>query len=77
MDPKRIKSIIESAILDSIVDVEGDGTHFQVVVVSSEFVGKGLLEQHQIVYKALGGFMNNIHALSLRTYTPEQWRRMK
>ncbi len=74
MDTKRIKSIIESAIPGSIVDVEGDGTHFQAVIVSSEFVGKGLLEQHQMVYKALAGVMNDIHALSLKTYTPEQWQ---
>lgn len=77
MDPEEIKAIIENAIPSSIVNVEGDGTHFEAVVVSSEFEGKGLLEQHQMVYKALGEFMKGIHALSLKTYTPEQWKRVR
>jgi len=75
MNPKEIKAIIESAMPGSIVNVNGDGTHFEAVVVSSEFEGKGLLEQHQIVYKALGESMKDIHALSLKTYTPDQWKR--
>ncbi len=77
MNPEEIKVIIENAIPGSIVNVEGDGTHFEAVIISSEFQGKGLVEQHQMVYKALGEFMKNIHALSLKTYTPEQWKRVK
>lgn len=74
MDPKEIKAMIEAGLPGSIVDVEGDGTHFEAVVVYSEFEGKGLLERHQIVYKTLGEAMKErIHALSLKTYTPEQW----
>ena len=77
MSPKEIKAIIESVIPGSIANVEGDGTHFEAIVVSSEFEGKGLLEQHQIVYKALGESMRDIHALSLKTYTPDQWKRVR
>ncbi len=77
MDPQEIKTIIENAIPDSIVNVEGDGTHFEAVIVSSEFEGKMLREQHQLVYKALEEFMKDIHALSLKTYTPEQWKRVR
>jgi acid stress-induced BolA-like protein IbaG/YrbA len=77
MNPKKITNIIESAMPGSIVNVNGDGMHFEAVVVSSEFEGKGLLEQHQIVYKALGESMKDIHALSLKTYTPEQWKRAR
>jgi acid stress-induced BolA-like protein IbaG/YrbA len=74
MDPKEIKSMIENGLPGSIVDVEGDGTHFEAVVIYSEFEGKGLLERHQIVYNALGEAMKQrIHALSLKTYTPAQW----
>jgi acid stress-induced BolA-like protein IbaG/YrbA len=75
MNPEEIKALIENAIANSIVNVDGDGTHFDAVVVSSEFEGKGLLERHQMVYKALEGSMKDIHALSLKTYTPDQWRR--
>ncbi len=78
MDPKEIKSMIEDGLPGSIVNVEGDGTHFEAVVIYAEFEGKGLLERHQIVYNALGEAMKqSIHALSLKTYTPAQWERSK
>jgi acid stress-induced BolA-like protein IbaG/YrbA len=77
MATEEIKAMIENAIPGSIVNVEGDGTHFEAVIISSEFEGKGLREQHQMVYKALGEFMKDIHALSLKTYTPEQWKRVR
>ncbi len=77
MNEKEIKVMIENAMPGSIVKVEGDGTHFQAIVVTSEFEGKGLLEQHQMVYKALGeAIKDRIHALSLKTYTPDQWKRV-
>jgi acid stress-induced BolA-like protein IbaG/YrbA len=74
MNPEEVKVMIEKAMPDSIVNVDGDGTHFEAIVVSSEFEGKGLLQRHQMVYKALGEFMKDIHALSLKTYTPDQWK---
>jgi acid stress-induced BolA-like protein IbaG/YrbA len=78
VNPEEIRSVIENAIPGSIVSVEGDGTHFVATVVSPEFRGKRLVEQHQLVYKALGDAMRErIHALSLKTYTPEQWERVK
>ncbi len=78
MNPEEIKAIIENAMPGSVVSVEGDGTYFVATVVSSEFRGKRLVEQHQLVYKALGDAMRErIHALSLKTYTPEQWERVK
>jgi acid stress-induced BolA-like protein IbaG/YrbA len=77
MDPKEIKDMIEGGLPGSIVSVEGDGTHFEAIVVYSGFEGKGLLERHQMVYSALGDAMRErIHALSLKTYTPEQWERV-
>lgn len=51
-----------------------DGTHFEAVIVSAAFVGKNMVQQHQLVYAALGDRMRaEIHALSMKTYTPEQW----
>jgi len=77
MNAEEIKVMIENGMPESIVKVEGDGTHFQAIVVSYEFEGKGLLEQHQIVYKAIGEAMKDrVHALSLKTYTPEQWEQV-
>lgn len=78
MDPKDIRVMIETGMPGSSVEVDGDGTHFEAVIVSTEFQGKTLLERHKLVYQVLGEAMKErIHALSLKTYTPEQWERMK
>jgi acid stress-induced BolA-like protein IbaG/YrbA len=55
--------------------VEGDdGYHFSAVIVSAEFQGKTKVQQHQLVYRALGDRMKQeIHALSMKTLTPGQW----
>lgn len=54
-----------------------DGVHFEAVVVSENFAGKSLVQQHRLVYAALGGRMEReeIHALSLKTYTPDAWQK--
>ena len=53
-----------------------DGQHFEAVIVSAQFVGKSMVQQHQLVYQALGSRMQQeIHALSMRTFTPDAWAR--
>ena len=55
-------------------DDANDGEHFSAEVVSSAFAGKMLVAQHRLVYGALGDHMHSdIHALALKTYTPEKW----
>ena len=57
-----------------LVDLTGTQDHYQARIVSSAFAGKSLIEQHQLVYGALGAAMSGaIHALALNTYTPEAW----
>jgi len=74
MDSNEIKTMIENGMSNSVVNVEGDGTHFEALIVSTEFEGKSLIERHKLVYGVLGDAMKErIHALSLKTYTPEQW----
>jgi BolA family transcriptional regulator, general stress-responsive regulator len=53
---------------------EGQG-HYRVTVVAEAFAGKSLVERHQLVYKAMGSLMNQIHALAIRAITPDQWQR--
>jgi acid stress-induced BolA-like protein IbaG/YrbA len=54
--------------------VAGDGHHFEAVIVSPVFRGKSRVQQHQLVYRALGDRMREeIHALSIQTFTPEDW----
>jgi acid stress-induced BolA-like protein IbaG/YrbA len=74
MDPKKVKELIKSGMSTQNVEVEGDGSHFEAVIVSDEFEGKSLIQRHQVVYKALGDAMKeDIHALYMKTYTPDQW----
>ena len=71
----NIKTQIEDGLPCELVRVEGDdGYHFQAIIVSPEFRGKRMIQQHQLVYRALGDKMKQeIHALSMKTFTPEEW----
>jgi len=72
--PEQIKSYIEGGLECDFVEVSGDGHHFEAVVVSAAFRGKPKVQQHQLVYRALGDRMREeVHALSMRTLTPEEW----
>jgi BolA family transcriptional regulator, general stress-responsive regulator len=48
-------------------------THFKAVVVADTFANKRMVQQHQLVYKALADSMQKIHALGLHTFTPDEW----
>jgi acid stress-induced BolA-like protein IbaG/YrbA len=70
--------MIEEAMPGAQVIVRGDdGVHFEAVVISEDFLGKTLLQQHRLVNAALGGRIESgeIHALALRTYTPDAWQK--
>ncbi len=72
--PQDIKTWIENGLERATVEIDGDGHHFNAVIVSPVFAGKTRIQQHQLVYQALGDKMKaEIHALSMRTLTPEEW----
>jgi acid stress-induced BolA-like protein IbaG/YrbA len=72
---ESVKSGIEQGLACEHLEVLGDGQHFQALVVSRAFEGKSRVQRHQLVYAALGERMREeIHALSMRTLTPEEWR---
>lgn len=74
VQPDSIKHSIETGMACDLVQVAGDGEHFEAIIVSTAFTGKNRVQQHQLVYRALGDRMKaEIHALSMKTYTPEQW----
>ena len=74
LTPDSVKTYIQDNLACEHVEVAGDGQHFEAVIVSPEFRDKNRVQQHQIVYRALGERMREeIHALSMRTLTPEQW----
>jgi acid stress-induced BolA-like protein IbaG/YrbA len=74
MDTKTIHDLIQLGLPDAEISVEGaDGVHFEARVISPAFAGKLPLARHRMVYATLGEHMGNaIHALSLRTLTPEE-----
>ena len=76
MNEEEIKQKIQTGLPGSQVNVSGDGRHFEAVVVSAAFAGKSMLEQHRMVYRSLGDSFESeaIHALSVKTYTPEAWK---
>ena len=75
---EHIQNAIQSAIPDArvaVVDPYNDGQHFEAYVVSSSFEGLPLVRQHQLVLNSLKDeFASNVvHALALKTFTPEKW----
>ena len=73
--PEYVKELIAAGVACDHLEVSGDGSHFEAVIVSTAFAGKRLIQRHQIVNQALGSQMGNeIHALSMKTLTPDEWR---
>ena len=78
LSAKQLESYITEHLTCDYIQVAGDdGTHFEAIIVSSEFAGKNMVAQHQLVYAALGDRMRaEIHALSIKTYTPDAWQKL-
>ena len=76
LSAQQLESYITDHLPCDYIKVLGDdGTHFEALIVSPNFVGKSMLQQHQLVYAALGDRMRaEIHALSMKTLTPEAWQ---
>jgi stress-induced morphogen len=74
---EKIKQNLKTLLVE-VVDLRG-GDHIQAIVVSPEFEGKTLVEQHKTIYDILSEEMksNEIHALTLKTYSPSQWEKIK
>jgi acid stress-induced BolA-like protein IbaG/YrbA len=76
MDPREIAALIERNLAGSKAEVQTDGQgHYEALVISPAFEGKRSLQRHQLVYGTLGERVGrDIHALALKTFTPEEWR---
>lgn len=77
MDTNEIKQVLMDTLsLDEVI-VNGDGSHFQVVVVGAMFEGMSRVKKQQTIYAPLMEYIadNRIHALSIKAYTPEEWKR--
>lgn len=73
--PESIQKDIERGMNTVFLKVIGDGQHFEAVVVSEEFAGLSRIQRQQRVNKTLGERMtSDIHALSMKTFTPQEWQ---
>lgn len=73
--PEDIRSYIAAGLACETLEVTGDGSHFEALIVSPAFAGKRPIARHQLVYSVLGDRMKQeIHALSMRTLTPEEFK---
>ncbi|MFA6061256.1 MAG: BolA/IbaG family iron-sulfur metabolism protein [Gallionella sp.] len=74
--PESIQIDIAQNLATEYLTVTGDGQHFEAVVVSVAFAGKSRIQRQQLVYQTLGDRMKGeIHALSMKTFTPEEWEK--
>lgn len=81
VEPHVVEERIRQAIPDvqhlQVQDLTGTKDHYEATVVSSAFEDKTRVEQHQMIYRALGDLMDGpVHALALKTYTPERYAQL-
>ena len=76
MTAQELQAIIAAGLPCEHLHVEGDGRHWYATLVSAEFEGKRLIQRHQKVYATLGEKIktDEVHALSMKTYTPAEWQ---
>ena len=79
MSPDLVQVYIGEGLPCTHLTVAGDGHHFEAVIVSAEFAGKNRVQRQQRVFTVVGTRMekNEIHALSMKCYTPEEWAALK
>jgi acid stress-induced BolA-like protein IbaG/YrbA len=76
--PEDVRRYIAQGLDCSVLEVHGDGQHFEALIVSEAFAGKPRVARHQLVYAALGERMRaEVHALSMRTLTPAEYAAQK
>ena len=78
MTAQELQDLIVAGLPCAHLQVQGDGRHWYATLVSAEFEGKRLIQRHQRVYATLGNRMmtDEVHALSMRTYSPAEWEKM-
>jgi acid stress-induced BolA-like protein IbaG/YrbA len=79
MDPEEVKQLIMAGLPDCEVTVNGDGSHFDVVVIGEVFAGQNPVKKQQLVYATVNEQITSgkLHALTIKTYTPEEWEKAR
>ena len=76
LNPRQIESWIGAGLDCEHLSIDGDGHHFAAVIVSREFAGMNRVKRQQRVYQTIKDKLDSgeLHALSMQTLTPEEWR---
>jgi acid stress-induced BolA-like protein IbaG/YrbA len=76
MQPEQVQNIIAEGLPCAHLQVNGDGQHFEAIIVSAEFAGKNRVQRQQCVNAVLRAYFDSgeLHALSMKTHTPEEWK---
>lgn len=76
MDPEQVKQLIEQGLPDCEVHVTGDGSHFEATVIGEVFAGQTPVKKQQLVYATVNDKIasGELHALSIKTFTPDEWQ---
>lgn len=79
MDPTEVEKLIKAGLPECEVSVKGDGSHFEAIVVGEVFAGQSLVKQQQLVYATVADRIasGQLHALSIKTYTPQEWEKAR
>lgn len=79
MDSVEVKKLLDEALNLNEVHVKGEGSHYEVIAVDACFDGMNRVKKQQLIYGPLMAHIqrNDIHALSIKAYTPEEWARDK
>ena len=79
MDSEQVRQILEQALNLEEVIVKGEGSHYEVIAVDASFEGMSRVKKQQFIYAPLMEYIqrNDIHAVSIKAFTPEEWARDK
>ena len=77
METDQVKDLIQAGLPDCEVTVTGDGSHFDATVIGEVFAGLSPVKRQQLVYKTVNDRITSgdLHALTIKTYTPEEWEK--
>ncbi|KKW68263.1 BolA family transcriptional regulator [Lampropedia cohaerens] len=76
MTAEELQQLIQQGLDCHHIELQGDGRHWFATIVSPDFEGLRLIQRHQKVYATLGQRMHTdeVHALSMKTFTPQEWQ---
>ncbi|CAH0527176.1 BolA family iron metabolism protein IbaG [Vibrio hippocampi] len=79
MDSTKVQELLQNALNLAELHVKGEGSHYEVIAVDAQFDGMSRVKKQQLIYGPLMEYIqrNDIHAVSIKAYTPEEWARDK